>query len=107
MKEFDKVNEEFDKHGLSDMKIGSVGLDRLRKTAQVTHVTQFIPSLPTLIPFLEVTPNQEYLERRIRELTKGGCMSEYRWNGGSSYNGKEWDESLPTDSAVKQRIIIF
>lgn len=100
VKEFDAVNESFEKHGLTDMKIGHVGLDRLRKTAQVAHVTHFIPSLPTLIPFLEVTSNQEYLEKRIRELAKGGCMSEFKWNGGSCYNGKDWDESLPSDSAV-------
>lgn len=100
VREFDKVNESFEKHGLGEIKIGSVGLDRLRKTAQIAHITHFIPSLPTLIPFLEVTSNQEYLEKRMRELAKGGCMSEFRWNGGSNYNRKDWDESLPTDSAV-------
>nr|XP_015837006.1 PREDICTED: transmembrane protein 209 isoform X1 [Tribolium castaneum] len=100
IKEFDNINESFEKHGLTDIKIGQVGLDRLRKTAQVAHVTHFIPSLPTLIPFLEVTSNQEYLEKRIRELAKGGCMSDFKWSGGSGYNGKDWDDSLPTDSAI-------
>ncbi|KAJ3665391.1 hypothetical protein Zmor_000888 [Zophobas morio] len=105
VREFDKINESFERHGLADMKIGGVGLDRLRKTAQITHVTHFIPSLPTLIPFLEITSNQEYLEKRIRELAKGGCMSEFKWNGGSSYNGKEWEESLPTDSAIIMHLL--
>ncbi|RZB39699.1 transmembrane protein 209 [Asbolus verrucosus] len=105
VKEFDRVNESFEKQGLSDIKIGQVGLDRLRKTAQIAHVTHFIPSLPTLIPFLEITSNQEYLEKRIKELTRGGCMSEFKWNGGSSYNGKEWDESLPTDSAIIMHLL--
>ncbi|KAJ8972246.1 hypothetical protein NQ317_011071 [Molorchus minor] len=100
VKEFDQINQSLEKHGLADIKIGYVGLDRLRKTAQMAPVSQFIPSLATLIPFLEVTTNQEYLEKRIRELTRGGCMSEFRWNGGSSYNGKEWDDSLPTDCAI-------
>lgn len=63
-------------------------------------ISHFIPSLATLIPFLEITTNQEYLEKRIRELAKGGCMSEFKWNGGSNYKGKEWDDSLPTDCAV-------
>jgi hypothetical protein len=105
VKEFDRINESFEKHGLADIKIGNVGLDRLRKTAQIAHVTQFIPSLPTLIPFLEITSNQEYLAKRIRELAKGGCMSEFKWNGGSSYNGKEWEESLPTDSAIVMHLL--
>lgn len=100
--EFDSVNEELQKHGFGDIAIGSVGLDRLRKTAQMSHVVQYIPSLSTLIQFLEVTPNQEYLVKRIRELAKGGCMSDFKWNGGSSHNGKEWDYSLPTDSAVRK-----
>lgn len=100
MAEFENVNEELQKHGLGDVTIGGVGLDRLRKTAQMSHVAQYIPSLSTLIQFLEITPNQEYLVKRIKELSKGGCMSDFKWNGGSSHNGKEWDDSLPTDSAV-------
>lgn len=100
--EFDRVNSSLDKHGLSDVRIGAVGLDRLRKTAQTALVAQFIPSLPAIIPFLEITSNQEYLERRVRELAKGGCMSEFKWNGGGKYGGKDWDESLPTDCAVSQ-----
>lgn len=63
-------------------------------------ISHFIPSLATLIPFLEITTNQEYLEKRTRELAKGGCMSEFKWNSGSSYKGKDWDDSLPTDCAV-------
>lgn len=66
----------------------------------MSHVAHHMPSLSTVIQFLEVSPNQEYLVKRIRELAKGGCMSEFKWNGGSSHNGKEWDYSLLTDSAV-------
>lgn len=80
-------------------------MDRLRKTAQMIPVIQYIPTFSALIPFLELTPNQEYLVKRIRELSKGGCMSEFKWNGGSSFNGKEWDNSLPTDSAVRNKEI--
>lgn len=64
-------------------------------------VAQFIPTLSALIPFLELTPNQEYLVKRIKELSKGGCMSEFKWNGGGSFNGKDWDHNLPTDSSVR------
>lgn len=105
VKEFDRINDSLEKHGLTDIKIGCVGLDRLRKAAQMVQVAQFIPSLATLIPFLEVTPNQEYLVKRIRELAKAGCMSEFKWNGGSSFNGKEWDDSLPTDCAIVMHLL--
>ncbi|XP_018573554.1 transmembrane protein 209 [Anoplophora glabripennis] len=105
VEEFDRINDSLEKHGLTDIKIGRVGLDRLRKTAQMVPIAQFIPSLATLIPFLEVTTNQEYLEKRIRELARGGCMSEFKWNGGSSYNGKDWDDSLPTDCAVVMHLL--
>ncbi|KRT84066.1 hypothetical protein AMK59_1625 [Oryctes borbonicus] len=98
--EFDNIDDAFNKHGFNDIQIGKVGLDRLRKTAQTAQALQFIPNLPTLIPFLELTPNQEYLVKRIKELAKTGCMSDFKWNSGSSFNEKDWDASLPTDSAI-------
>lgn len=100
MKEFDHINEELQKHGFGDVSIGGVGLDRLRKTAQLLHISQHVPSLSAVIQFLEISSNQEYLVRRIRDLAKGGCMSDFKWNGGGNYNGKQWDYSLPTDSVV-------
>lgn len=100
VKEIDYIDDALQKHGLSDVHVGGVGLDRLRKTAQMAPVLQFIPTISTLIPFLELSSNQEYLVKRIRELAKGGCMSDFKWNGGSSFNGKEWNDSLPTDGAV-------
>ena len=27
-------------------------------------------------------------------------MQEFRWNGGGTFRGKDWDEHLATDSAV-------
>ncbi|XP_066249033.1 transmembrane protein 209 [Euwallacea similis] len=103
--EFDLINDSLEKHGMSDIKIGAVGLDRLRKTALMTQITHFIPSLPPMIPFLEVHANQEYLVKRIRDLAKGGCMSEFKWNGGCAFNGKDWDESLPTDCAIVMHLL--
>lgn len=34
------------------------------------------------------------------ELANGGCISAFKWNGGSEFKGKRWDDTLPTDSAV-------
>lgn len=98
--EIDSVCSLMIRHGLSDSQPGHVGLDRLRKLAQAPFLVSAISTLPTLVPFLELSNNQEYLVKRIKMLAKGGSMSEFKWNSGGSHNGKEWDSSLPTDSAV-------
>ena len=100
VKEIDAVDEALQNHALADVRVGSVGLERLKKTAQILQVSQNIPTLVSLVPFLELTPNQEYLVARIRELAKGGCISEFRWNSGGSFHNKDWEEHLPTDSAI-------
>ncbi|XP_047117235.1 transmembrane protein 209 [Schistocerca piceifrons] len=105
VREISSVNEAFARHGLADMQIGSVGLERLKKTAQTLPVVQNIPTLPLIVPFLDVTTNQEYLMARIKELAKGGAMSEFRWNSGGSFHGKDWEEHLPTDSAVVMHLL--
>uniref|UniRef100_A0AAR5Q954 Transmembrane protein 209 n=2 Tax=Dendroctonus ponderosae TaxID=77166 RepID=A0AAR5Q954_DENPD len=121
VKEFDLINSSLEKHNMSDFKIGNVSLDRLRKTAltvgfsaKTSHfyprmfqsqVAHFIPSMSTILPFLELHANQQYLTKRIRELSRGGCMSEFKWNGGSKFNGKEWDESLPTDCTIIMHLL--
>lgn len=99
--EITKTNHAFEVRGLSDIKIGSVGLDRLKKTADNQQmIAMYAPMLPMLVPFLDMSTNQEYLVQRIRDLAKGSVLAEYRWNSGGSYNGLKWDEHLPTDSAV-------
>ncbi|XP_046430081.1 transmembrane protein 209 isoform X1 [Neodiprion virginianus] len=98
--EIENVRSALVRHGLSDSQPGHVGLDRLRKLAQSPTLVAGVPTLPALVPFLELSNNQDYLVKRIKVLAKGGSMSDFKWNGGSSYNGKEWDNSLPTDTAI-------
>ncbi|CAG9764039.1 unnamed protein product [Ceutorhynchus assimilis] len=105
VKEFDVIDAELVNHNMIDVKIGAVGLDRLRKTASMTQILHFIPSLLTVIPFLELHPNQEYLVMRIRDLAKGGCMSDFRWNRGGSFNGKQWDDTLPADCNIVMHLL--
>ncbi|KAL1502198.1 hypothetical protein ABEB36_007375 [Hypothenemus hampei] len=105
VKEFKLINESLEKHGMSEIKIGSVGLDRLRKIAATSQITHFIPSLVAIIPFLELHANQGYLVKRIQELANGGCMSEFKWNRGGTNNGKEWDDSLPTDCSIVMHLL--
>jgi hypothetical protein len=100
VKEIEVVNEALQRHGLAGVRVGSVGVERLKATAQILRVAQNIPTLISLIPFLELTSNQEYLVTRIKELAKGGCMSEFRWKSGGSLHNKDWEEHLPTDSVV-------
>ncbi|XP_044735297.1 transmembrane protein 209-like [Chrysoperla carnea] len=32
-------------------------------------------------------------------------MSEYRWNSGSTFNGKQWEDHLPTDAAIVMHLM--
>lgn len=102
--EIDNVCSGLVRQGLSDSQPGHIGLDKLRKLAQ-SSLASAIPTLPTLVPFLELCNNQDYLVNRIKILAKGGSMSEFKWNGGGSYNGKEWDSSLPTDTAIIMHLV--
>lgn len=100
VKEFDKIDNEFAIRGFSDIKIGSVGLERLKKTAENHMVSSYVPTLSMVLPFLEMSSNQEYLVQRIRELARGSGINDYRWNSSNSYD-LNWDEHVTTDAAVR------
>lgn len=68
VKEIEGVDEALQRYGLADVRVGSVGLERLKKTAQILQVAQNIPTLISVIPFLELTSNQEYLVTRIKGM---------------------------------------
>lgn len=105
VREIDAMDQGFQRLGLADIKIGAVGLERLKKTVQMAQVAQNMPTLPSLVRFLEFSSNQEYLVARLKELAKGGCMSEFRWNSGGKFHGKDWDEHLPTDAALVMYLV--
>lgn len=95
------INQSFKSRGFTDMQIGHVGLERLKKTVEnQPFISQHVPALPLIIPFIEMSANQEYLVKRIRDLAKGSCLAEYRWDSGNSYHGLKWEEHLPTDSSI-------
>nr|XP_034830420.1 transmembrane protein 209 [Maniola hyperantus] len=58
-------------------------------------------ALAALAPFLEPFPDQRYALRRIAELADGGCLSAYRWDGGSA----DWDASQPSDAELLLRLV--
>uniref|UniRef100_A0A1B0GN24 Uncharacterized protein n=1 Tax=Phlebotomus papatasi TaxID=29031 RepID=A0A1B0GN24_PHLPP len=98
--QIDSIDKAFRDMGFTDVQVGAVGLERLRKTAENQLVLVRVPSLPLVIPFLEMSPNQEYLVHRIRDLARGTCIADYHWNAGAVLNSHKWDEHLPTDSAI-------
>jgi hypothetical protein len=66
VEEIEVIDEALQRHGLADVPVGSVGLERLKKTAQIPWVARKIPTLNSVIPFLELTSYQEYLVTRIK-----------------------------------------
>jgi len=94
--EVDRVNSTLPRLGVADCSVGSVAVDRLRKVALLPQVMASLPSLPTLIPYLEVSSDQTYLVARLRDLAKTGAMSKYKWSSG----GSGWTDRLPSDSEL-------
>lgn len=43
----------------------------------------------------------------LLELAKGPCLTEYRWNSGGSFKGKEWNNELPSDAVVSIFCFIY
>lgn len=66
-KEIENIDESFKQRGFHDMQIGGIGLERLKKTVDSQQfVTLYMPMLPMIVPFLEMSSNQEYLVQRIK-----------------------------------------
>jgi hypothetical protein len=94
--EVDRVNSTLPRVGVADCSVGSVPVDRLRKVAALPQVVSSLPSLPTLLPYLEVCTDQTYMVKRLRDLAKTGAMSKFKWSSG----GEGWTDRLPTDSEL-------
>ncbi|KAJ3254631.1 hypothetical protein HK103_007041 [Boothiomyces macroporosus] len=43
---------------------------------------------------------KEYILNRIRSLSEGSCLSQYKWNGGADYGTKFNQQTYPTDSQL-------
>uniref|UniRef100_A0A8C5PDT5 Transmembrane protein 209 n=1 Tax=Leptobrachium leishanense TaxID=445787 RepID=A0A8C5PDT5_9ANUR len=95
--EFDSVNMLMRRLGCPELQIGESSISSLKQAALLK--APLIPTLNIIVQYLDITPNQEYLFERIKELSHGGCMSSFRWNAGGDLKGRKWDTDLPTDSA--------
>ncbi|NXF40822.1 TM209 protein, partial [Nyctibius bracteatus] len=98
VQEIESVSTQLRRLGCPELQIGEASISSLKQAALVK--APLIPTLNALVQYLDLTPNQEYLVERIKELSQGGCMSSFRWNRGGDFKGRKWDTDLPTDSAI-------
>ncbi|NWI93478.1 TM209 protein, partial [Pitta sordida] len=98
VEEMESVSTQLRRMGCPELQIGEASISSLKQAALVK--APLIPTLNALVQYLDLSPNQEYLVERIRELSQGGCMSSFRWNAGGDFKGRKWDTDLPTDSAI-------
>ncbi|XP_060230148.1 transmembrane protein 209 isoform X2 [Meriones unguiculatus] len=98
VQEMESVSTQMRRMGCPELQIGEASVTSLKQAALVK--APLIPTLNAIVQYLDLTPNQEYLFERIKELSQGGCMSSFRWNRGGDFKGRKWDTDLPTDSAI-------
>ncbi|XP_035675844.1 transmembrane protein 209-like [Branchiostoma floridae] len=98
VREINRINSAMRRIGCADVQVGDVSLSSLRHVAVTKQ--QYVRSLTSLLPYLDMSSNQEYLVSRVKELAQGGSMSEFRWNSGGTFKNRKWDQDLPTDSAI-------
>ncbi|XP_062862552.1 transmembrane protein 209 [Trichomycterus rosablanca] len=103
VKEIDSINSQLRRMGCPELQIGESSISSLKQAAVAKALA--IPTLNTIVQYLDISPNQEYLVERIRELAHSGCMSSFRWNGGGNLKNRKWDTDLPTDSAILMHIL--
>ncbi|XP_056133373.1 transmembrane protein 209 [Lampris incognitus] len=102
MKEIDSVNSQLRRMGCPELQIGEASISSLKQAAVVKASS--IPSMNAIVQYLDVTPNQEYVVERIKELARSGCMSSFRWNAGGNLKNRKWDTDLPTDCAILMHV---
>ncbi|CAG0879495.1 unnamed protein product [Cyprideis torosa] len=95
VREINAANQALGKEG----QLGSLSLADLKGLSLAKGLD--VGALPRLIAYLECHPNQEYVIQRIKELARGGCLREYRWDKGSH----AWNDQLPTDAAIVMHMI--
>lgn len=98
IKKIDEMNKLLKQCGYVEVQVGESSLSAL-KQLQVNIQCQ--SGLAYLLPYLEISSNQEYLVNRIRRLAGGGYMSDFQWNiGGNVKDHNDWGDDLVTDSEL-------
>lgn len=96
--EITSVNAKISKLSDDAALIGSTTLNTLEQLAKGRY--QHIVTLPTLIRFLELTKEQNYLVFRLQELARGSCLGEFGWDAGSRSTLSPWKDYLPNDTMI-------
>ncbi|KPM02725.1 Cytochrome B561-like protein [Sarcoptes scabiei] len=105
--EINNINKSIIEKGYIDSVIGETSIKQLKYLA--ANKRSEFPTLEQVCPFLDIknirniennVPFQQYLVRRIKDLAKGGCMIEFLWDGGGTYNYQQWKEDNITDSEI-------
>ncbi|XP_033647233.1 transmembrane protein 209-like [Asterias rubens] len=99
----DELNVTLTKLGRAELQIGEVSISSLRQVSLTKR--QLVPTLSMVLPYLDVSANQEYVVQRMRDLASGGCISDFRWNKGADFKGRKWDEDLPNDSGMVMHML--
>ncbi|KAL8596861.1 hypothetical protein ACOMHN_060669 [Nucella lapillus] len=100
-KKIGDVNRQLQRIGCEDMQVGEMSVTTLKQLGLTKG--SMVPSLNTLVPYLDFFANQEYLVRRIQDLSTGS-MSQFTWNKGGNY-GKPWAEHLITDASLVMQLM--
>lgn len=103
VKEIDSINCQLRRMGCPELQIGEAGITNLKQAAVAKAAV--IPNFNTIVQYLDITNNQEYLVERIKELAHSGCMSSFRWNGGGNLKNRKWDTDLPNDSEILMHVL--
>lgn len=98
VKEIDNLNAALHRLGHGDLQIGETSVTALKQVAILK--SQHVPSLNMLLAYLDVSPNQEYIVQRYRDLARGGYICEFRWDQGGEYKGHKWQKDLPSDCVL-------
>ncbi|XP_039251022.1 transmembrane protein 209-like [Styela clava] len=96
--EIQKINSSLKKLGCPEIQVGESSISSLKQI--IASRGAQIPNLIRLLPYLEVTSNQEYLISRLKRLASGGYMSEFKWNSGGEVKGRKWADDMPTDCEI-------
>ncbi|XP_014257035.1 transmembrane protein 209 isoform X2 [Cimex lectularius] len=106
VEEIETVNRGLQKEGMGSYLVGTVGLDALVNTANNHVIVQKIPNISFLVPFLEISTNQQYVVQRIRDLAKGSSMNCFNWRSGGNYEDKLWESHLLTDAELVMHLFM-
>ncbi|TGZ73250.1 hypothetical protein CRM22_001629 [Opisthorchis felineus] len=96
--EITAVNRHFNETSGEEVAIGSTTLETLQQLCSTKY--QYLPTLPVLLSFLEFSKDHGYLVNRLKELARGSCLEDFRWDSGSRSSYWPWKEHLPNDSLI-------